>query len=95
MLPTLSPILYFLFVESDDDGTVVQLHTSSEGSVTLRSQSAFNIGQLSAWLGRTCKGALSAVLKGWVKQEIVIQFKLAIPVVSKSAKYSMLTNKMQ
>ena len=36
----------------------------------------------SNWLGDVCKSALSAVFKGWVRQEIVTQFKLAIPVVS-------------
>ena len=47
-------------------------------------QSAVNVQQWSST--RLWKSALSVVLKGWIRQEIVTQFKLAVPVVSVSTK---------
>ena len=50
------------------------------GSAEQSGQSAVSIQQLSST--RLWKSVMSAVLKGWIRQEIVTQFKLAIPVVS-------------
>jgi hypothetical protein len=63
------------------------LQKSSEagegGSAEQSGQSAANIQQSSfTSLGGVWKSALSAMWKGWIKQEIITQFKLAIPVVS-------------
>ena len=60
--------------ESDENGV-----TDGKTHVTLKD------GKLkwsSSWLSGIFRSAFIAVTKGWVKQEIVTQFKLAIPVVS-------------
>ena len=62
-----------------DDST----QAAGRGSPEQSSQSTANIQQWSlTGLGSVWKNASSAVLKGWVRQEIVTQFKLAIPIVS-------------
>lgn len=56
---------------------------AGRGSPEQSNQSTANIQQRSlTGLGSVWKNATSAVLKGWVRQEIVTQFKLAIPIVS-------------
>ena len=66
-----------------DDSLQNSTQASEGGSTEQSSQSAIDIRQWSSTrLGGVWKSALSAVLKGWVRQEIVTQFKLAIPIVS-------------
>ena len=70
-----------------DDGVDALQRGNNEDSAEMKSQSAASVRQ---WLSNGIRGmwksALSATLKGWVRQEIVTQFKLAIPVVSTYSK---------
>ena len=66
-----------------DDGVDALQRGNDEGSAEQKSQSATNVQHWSSFgLGGMWKSALSAVFKGWLRQELVTQFKLAIPVVS-------------
>ena len=72
-----------MHTELDDSLRTDSTRASEGGSAEQSSQSAVDIQQQSpTWLGGVWKSASSAMLKGWVKQEIITQFKLAIPVVS-------------
>lgn len=76
-----------MHTEFDDGVDALQNSTqaSEEGSAEQKGQSAVPVRQWSSIrLGSVWKSVLSALFKGWVKQEIVTQFKLAIPIVSTS-----------